>query len=97
VKAKTRFWLDGGYDREQVEACRLHPEHDWWTFRLGDVLHPDLLHSRSEADELMTICRVCYVPRCGSTADSDRCLHPRHHKEWHHYRVGVPEPVGGLA
>ena len=41
--ATKPFWLDGGYDRESVEACPYHPAHRWWTFRLGDVIEPDRL------------------------------------------------------
>lgn len=37
-KAAHSFWLDGGYDRDSVEACPHHPVHSWVTLRLGDVL-----------------------------------------------------------
>lgn len=30
-KAAHPFWLDGGYDRESVEACHYHPAHNWIT------------------------------------------------------------------
>jgi hypothetical protein len=91
-KAKFSFWLDGGYDFELVMGCPKHPTHDWWTFRVGDVLkHP------YNPDELMTICRSCYVPRCGSTVDeANRCLMWRHHKSEHTYPNGAREPVGGI-
>jgi hypothetical protein len=93
MRAKNSFWLDGGYDRDLVEACRLHPLHDWWEFRLGDVVE----HPSGSPDERMVICRVCYVPRCGHTGDADPCYLPRHHREPHAYFVsGKHEPVGGL-
>lgn len=90
--APHRFWLDGGYDRDSVYACPYHPQHEWWTFRLGDVLMPDACH---EPDELMTICRACYAPRCGDTSDQDRCTLWRHHETEHVYESGAREPVGG--
>lgn len=74
------FWLDGGYDRESVEACEYHPAHRWWVFRLGDVL---VEHACSDPDEMMVICRGCYVPRCGYTTEADPCILPRHHPELH--------------
>jgi len=91
--AKFSFWLDGGYDFELVLACRYHPRHRWWTFRLGDVLqHPD------HPDELMTICAACYVPRCGATGDEpNRCTLWRHHHTDHVDPDGTTEPVGGIA
>lgn len=74
--ATRPFWLDGGYDRESVEACLYHPLHAWWEFRLGDVIEPDRV---KDPDERMVICRSCYVPRCGYATESDPCLLPRHH------------------
>jgi hypothetical protein len=82
TRARHPFWLDGGYDRESVEACRYHPWHRWRTLRLGDVLMPEA-HGR-DPDERLTICMACYVPRCGSTGDDDRCVLPRHHPEEEH-------------
>ena len=84
--AKVAFWLDGGYDRASVEACPRHPRHEWWTFRLGDVLESPAVPS-----ELMTICKACYVPRCGVVADGEnRCIHPRHHpQEFHRSAKGI--------
>ena len=91
LKAKRSFWLDGGYDADAVAACPKAPEHEWWTFRIGDVVE-----NRWNPDELMTICRACYVPRCGTTADEpDRCLRPRHHAEYHRFPLSAPFPVGG--
>lgn len=91
-KAKFSFWLDGGYDVELVIACPKHPAHGWWTFRVGDVLqHP------YDPDELMTICRACYVPRCGTTGDPNRCTMWRHHETDHVYEDGTTEPVGGTV
>lgn len=86
--ASHPFWLDGGYDRASVEACPHHPHHDWWEFRLGDVLQP--AHGR-DPDERMVICRSCYVPRCGYTIDPDPCMLPRHHPERHLYASGAVE------
>lgn len=81
--AKHPFWLDGGYDRDCVEACRLHPFHAWVTLRLGDVLRDP-----RDPDELFTICSICFVPRCGYVADEQsregRCILPRHHQEAEH-------------
>lgn len=94
MKAKSSFWLDGGYDREFVEACRYHPFHQWWEFRVGDVIES----TSGNPDERMVICRACYVPRCGHTNDPDPCTLPRHHTEPHHFALSNKrEPVGGLA
>ena len=90
AKAKTAFWLDGGYDFECVQACPYHPQHRWWEFRLGDVVE-----NCSNPDERMVICRACYVPRCGHTDDRDPCLLWRHHRTEHVYASGKHEPVGG--
>jgi len=89
TKAKFSFWLDGGYDFNLVRACRAHPDHEWWTFRVGDVIqHPD------KPDELMTICRACYVPRCGATGDEPiRCVLWRHHHGAHVDKAGHRDPV----
>lgn len=89
MKAERSFWLDGGYDRELVEACRYHPTHDWWIFRMGDVVE-----NCTDPNERMVICRVCYVPRCGHTDDVDPCMLPRHHRESHRFKSGKLEPVG---
>lgn len=86
--ASGSFWLDGGYDRDSVEACPAHPQHDWWEFRLGDVIEPARLLN---PDERMVICRRCCVPRCGHTTDPDPCMLPRHHRELHAYRSGAIE------
>jgi hypothetical protein len=91
-KAKRSFWLDGGYDRNIVEACPHHPRHRWWTFRVGDVVE-----NCYDPDERMTICAACYVPRCGATTQPDRCVLPRHHTEPHLTEARVSEPVGGYA
>jgi hypothetical protein len=92
TKARSSFWLDGGYDFETVRACRHHPGHAWVTLRLGDVLA-----NPSRPDELITICRACYVPRCGSTADPDRCTLWRHHETAHVFESGRRLAVGGLG
>jgi hypothetical protein len=86
--ATKPFWLDGGYDRESVEACPHHPDHRWWEFRLGDVIEPDRL---SDPDERMVICSACYVPRCGHTTDPNPCVLPRHHRELHLFADGTVE------
>jgi hypothetical protein len=86
------FWLDGGYDFESVKACVYHPNHSWITIRLGDVLEP---HAYRDPDELMIICKGCYVPRCGHSGDIDPCLMWRHHETNHRYASGRIEPVGG--
>jgi hypothetical protein len=91
MKAPHPFWLDGGYDFESVQACPYHPEHRWWTFLLGEVLE-----NTRDPEEPMTICVGCYVPRCGSTGDTDRCTLWRHHQTAHVYESGVREPVGGI-
>jgi hypothetical protein len=80
--ASHPFWLDGGYDRESVEACEYHPAHKWWKFRLGDVLKPGAMR---DPNEMMVICMGCYVPRCGHSTDSPPCILPRHHPERHLY------------
>lgn len=89
MKAKTAFWLDGGYDIDLVAACPHHPSHRWWTFRIGDVVE-----NCHDPDEMMTICRACYVPRCGTTDDADRCTLPRHHSTAHVLESGVAVPMG---
>lgn len=72
------FWLDGGYDRDAVEACPYHPFHRWWVFMLKEVLaHP------GNPNEHMVICRGCFVPRCGHSYEQNPCLLPRHHEEDH--------------
>lgn len=88
-RAKTSFWLDGGYDFESVQACAHHPAHSWWTFRVGDVVE-----NCYDPDERMTICRGCYVPRCGNTTDTDRCTLWRHHSTAHVLESGRREPMG---
>lgn len=90
-KAELPFWLDGGYDFEFVQACRYHPRHRWTTLRLGDVLE-----RVREPDELLTICVACYVPRCGSVSDPNRCTLWRHHSTAHVYEDGTREPLGGI-
>lgn len=91
MKARSPFWLDGGYDRDSVEACPYHPWHQWWEFRIADVLE-----NWPRADERMVICRACYVPRCGHTDDPDPCTQPRHHTEPHHFALSNRRvPVGG--
>ena len=90
-KAKSGFWLDGGYDFESVQACPYHPEHNWVTLRLGDVLE----HPR-DPNEFLTICKGCYAPRCGYTTDDDRCTLWRHHRTSHVYESGKREPLGGI-
>lgn len=92
VKAPGPFWLDGGYDRDAVEACPYHPDHRWWTFRVGDVIDEGACH---DPDEMMVICRGCYVPRCGHATDPDPCIRPRHHREVHLTESGRIIPVGG--
>ena len=77
-KARDTFWLDGGYDRESVEACPYHPAHCWVTMRLGDVLT-----NPRDPDERMVICQGCYAPRCGHSDEADPCILPRHHPELH--------------
>lgn len=89
--ATQPFWLDGGYDRDAVEACPHHPEHRWWTFKLSEVLEPGCM---SNPDELMVICQGCYVPRCGHTNDPNPCMLPRHHEEPHRYADGSQRMVG---
>lgn len=84
------FWLDGGYDRDSVEACEYHPDHRWRVLRLGDVLA-----NPRDPDERMVICVGCYVPRCGYSTDADPCMEPRHHPGNHRYESGKIEPIGG--
>lgn len=86
----AKFWLDGGYDRDLVEGCRLHPDHGWITLRLGDVLGEEYRWP----DETMTVCRVCGVPRCYGS-EMDGCDLPRHHTEDHRTPSGETWPIGG--
>jgi hypothetical protein len=89
--ATRPFWLDGGYDRDAVEACPCHPDHRWWTFKLSEVLEPGRMHN---PNELMVICRGCYVPRCGHSTDTNPCMSPRHHEEPHRYVDGTRREIG---
>lgn len=85
------FWLDGGYDFDAVQACPHHPAHEWITVRLGDVLREGAMR---DPDELMTLCKGCYAPRCGTTGDADRCTLWRHHETAHVCESGRREPMG---
>lgn len=89
IRAKTAFWLDGGYDFDCVKACSYHPFHSWWTFRLGDVVE-----FCYDPDEFMTICRGCFVPRCGTGEDTNRCIMWRHHTTDHILEDGQTIPMG---
>lgn len=88
MPSKTRqpFFLDGGYDRDEVEACIYHPIHSWIVLRMGDVYE-----HWSDPDERHIVCRNCLVPRCGSTTDPNPCMLPRHHPELHLYEDGTIE------
>ena len=88
TKAKHSFWLDGGYDFEDVKSCRHHPDHRWWVFQVGDVVE----HC-ANPNEMMVICQGCFVPRCGHTIDPDPCMLWRHHGGTHVLASGkrVPE------
>lgn len=86
---RHRFWLDGSYDRDEVEDCEYHPDHQWTQIRVGDV-YPD---SRWP-DERMAICKGCFVPRCGES-EADGCDLPRHHPEDHVTPHGETWPLGG--
>jgi hypothetical protein len=90
MKAKNTFWLDGGYDFDSVRACAHHPNHKWITFRVGDFVE-----NCHNTDEMMTICMGCYVPRCGTNQDADRCTLWRHHQTQHVMESGAIEKVGG--
>jgi len=82
---RLRFWLDGGYDRDQVEDCEYHPDHRWTVIRVGDA-HP----GHRNPDEKMVICKGCFVPRCGHSDEPNPCLLPRHHEGDH-----APTDEGG--
>jgi hypothetical protein len=41
-------------------------------------------------------CRLCLVPRCGHSEDSDPCMERRHHTGLHIRLSGTWEPLGGL-
>jgi hypothetical protein len=91
-KLKSPIWIDGGYDRELVEACEHHPDHRWEVVRVGDaVAHPH------NPDGVMVFCRGCFVPRCGHTTEDDPCMLPRHHREDHVTASGRSWPVGYAA
>ncbi len=89
-RAKQPFWITEATD-PAVKACPYHPEHRWWEFRIGDVLEDGYRNP----DELMVICRGCYVTRCGHSTSPDPCMRPRHHREYHALRSGIKYPVGG--
>jgi hypothetical protein len=84
---KKRLWLDGGYDRAEVEACRYHPAHRWIVIRVGDVKGEDC----HDPGGRMVICRGCFVPRCGHTTETNPCMLPRHHRELHLFADGSTE------
>ena len=86
--ARSKPWLDGGYDRDEVEACRYHPDHAWIVQRVGAMVE----YPR-DPDELLTVCRGCLVPRCGYTEETNPCILPRHHRERHLYLDGTQEPA----
>lgn len=86
---RHRFWLDGGYDRDEVEECEYHPDHAWIAVRVGDI-YPD----HRWPDDQMTICKGCFVPRCGES-EPDGCDLPRHHTEDHRTPKGEIWPIGG--
>ena len=89
-KAKRSFWVTEAAD-PAVKACPYFPEHRWWEFRVGDVVE-----DWPRPDELLAICRGCYVVRCGEVeGDPDPCMRPRHHREFHKARSGLVYPVGG--
>lgn len=81
-----RPWRDGGYDRDEVEVCPHHPDHDWRIYRVGD-LRPE---SR-DPDEQIILCSACLVPCCGYSTDDDPCILPRHHPELHLMASGAVE------
>jgi len=95
-EATPRFWLDGGYDRDQVEACEYHPDHRW---EVIDVKREGL------PDTILVVCKGCFVPRCGDASYIDRdgarqyeddpCMLPRHHEEPHVAASGASWPIGG--
>lgn len=86
---KGRLFLDGGYDRAEVEACVYHPDHRWMTLRMGDV-HPHPYRP----DELIVVCQNCLVPRCGHTTEDNPCMLPRHHMTAHVHADGTETPCG---
>jgi hypothetical protein len=90
VTSNERLWLDGGYDRAEVEACVYHPHHKWFVIRVNDV-HPGC---STDPEELMAICQNCFVPRCGYTTDLNPCMLPRHHQEPHLFADGKTLAVG---
>lgn len=86
-RAARPFWLGGEYD-EAAQACparRATGRHAWVTLRLAEVLV-----EWDDPDELFTICKACYVPRCGYTADRPRCILGRHHVGDHNPQFDEP-------
>jgi hypothetical protein len=83
---RLRFWLDGSYDRDQVEDCEYHPHHRWHVARVIDM-KPE----HEDPDELMAICMGCFVPRCGYTTETNPCMLPRHHECLHLFADGTVE------
>jgi hypothetical protein len=104
-RVRLHLWLDGGYDRAEVEECEYHPAHRWDIVRVGDVAREGLASTPIDPDELMVICRGCFVPRCGEATYYDRdgrmqlernpCMLPRHHRELHAYADGTLEDDSG--
>ena len=96
---RFRLWLDGGYDRDEVEACEYHPTHKWVIVKVADVARDGLANPPYYDDDVMVICAGCFVPRCGSATYRDRrgnlqyetnpCMLPRHHRESHIYADGT--------
>jgi hypothetical protein len=87
-------WLDGGYDRDQVEACPHHPDHRWRIYRVGDLCpnsFGDGPREQERANERMVLCESCWVPRCGHSNEENPCVLPRHHEELHLHTDGSTE------
>jgi hypothetical protein len=101
---RFRLWLDGGYDRELVEECEYHPDHRWEVVKVAAVAAEGLASEPTYPDDVMVICRGCFVPRCGEATYRDRdgnlhyeqnpCLLPRHHREPHEFADGRSREVG---
>jgi hypothetical protein len=88
-QTRQRLFLDGSYDRDEVEACVYHPAHRWIVERLA-AIRPDYMLG-SDPDELVVFCRGCFVFRCGHSTEENPCMLPRHHRELHAYADGTVE------
>ena len=75
-QAPYPFWLEGPLDWASVEACKYHPRHNWTVIDLREALQNPL-------NELIVMCKGCYVLRCKASHKGSRCIFARDHGGHH--------------